>query len=102
METALIRGIKIVCNPHCYTEKFEQSRYPKSRKKRIRKKYRKLYGKSVRRTLAYQVGDTIHVHPDIFDELTILYGKGVGQPLGVINASNGFNLSEVVVDAFHK
>lgn len=58
-------GITIIEDPNLYDSVWHQVRFPKSHKKRIRRKFRKMYGKYVRvdKDVAYQMGGTIICSP---------------------------------------
>ena len=55
----------------CFSETM-QYRFPRSKKRRIRRKWQKdrRNWKSVPKLRAYQIGDTIYMHPDVLNRLT--------------------------------
>ena len=62
-------GMKFVSSDSCFTWETEQYFVPRSKKRRIQKKCRKLWIREVFTPTAYKMGDTIFAHPFIIDKI---------------------------------
>jgi hypothetical protein len=64
-------GLRVFVNPYLYKLKRTQIRFPRSKKKRIRNKWK---NRAVNYAVdiipeSYQIGNQLHVHPLIYEQL---------------------------------
>lgn len=62
------RGIRIFQSIYCVSEK--QTRFPRSKRKRIRKKWAKDKRNWTLKPAAYMLHGELHCHPDIYRQLS--------------------------------
>lgn len=61
--------MKVIKSIHCVERR--QTRFPKSKKFRIRKKWAKREANHIYIPKAFQMGDTFYMHPTIYEQLRL-------------------------------
>lgn len=65
----MLNGIPVYVSVYAQSTESEQFKFPRSKRKRIRKKFKKLYSMNVLKPACYKVPQGIIIHPELYNKL---------------------------------